>query len=231
MGVTSFDEKRDFAKGVAIGSIVQTDENSHLETVVYPKGSGFWRLFMSPQVHGSNFVIRIFKILFDYLTHPVQNLKAIFIKDWATSTQILLFMQTLDSTLKFTKSIFGLKSSVTYGKKPTAFIPEAKKLSEQFARNVNGKPMVLISETLMGIPTTAHILGGAVMGKNAAEGVIDKNHKVFGYQKMYVCDGSAISANPGVNPSLTILALTERAMSKIRKKRLSKKEKILQEII
>jgi cholesterol oxidase len=218
VGVTTFDKNRDFAKGVTIGSILQTDENSHLETVVYPKGSGFWRLFMSPLVHGSNVVVRLSKILMDYLAHPLENFKAFFIRDWAKSTQILLFMQTLDSTLRFSRGKLGLKTSLSQGKKPTAFIPQAKKLSEQFAKNVNGKPYVLLSETILGIPTTAHILGGAVMGNDASEGVIDKNNKVFGYKNMYVCDGSAISANPGVNPSLTILALTERAMSKVRKK-------------
>lgn len=219
MGITTFDKNTDFAKGISIGSIVHTDENSHLETVVYPKGSGFWRLFMSPQVHGSNIFIRLIKIILDYIVHPIQNFKIYFVKDWAKRTQILLFMQTIDSTLRFSKGIFGLKTSLSKGKKPTAFISEAKKLSEQFAKNVKGKPVVLLSETIMGIPTTAHILGGAVMGKNSLEGVIDRNNKVFGYKNMYICDGSAISANPGVNPSLTILALTERAMSKIKRKK------------
>ncbi len=78
--------------------------------------------------------------------------------------------------------------------------------------------MVLLTETLFGIPTTAHILGGCVMGKNSDEGVIDKDNRVFGYENMYVCDGSMISANPGVNPSLTIVALSERAMNNSPKK-------------
>lgn len=76
----------------------------------------------------------------------------------------------------------------------------------------------MLSETILGIPTTAHILGGAVMGENSDEGVIDKDNRVFGYNNMFICDGSTISANPGVNPSLTITALAERAMSKIDKK-------------
>ena len=78
--------------------------------------------------------------------------------------------------------------------------------------------MVLATETISGIPSTAHILGGAVMGEDISKGVIDKDNKVFGYENMYVCDGSMISANPGVNPSLSITAITERAMSKILKK-------------
>ena len=109
-----------------------------------------------------------------------------------------------------------MKSQKGEGSLPTAFLPEAKKLAKRFGEIVNGTPGALLSEVIFGIPTTAHILGGAVMGKDKNEGVIDKNNKVFGYEKMYVCDGSMISANPGVNPSLTILALSERAMSKIK---------------
>ena len=75
--------------------------------------------------------------------------------------------------------------------------------------------MTLSTETLFGIPTTAHILGGACMGNNAQEGVIDKDNFVFNYKNMMVCDGAMISANPGVNPSLSITAISERAMSKI----------------
>jgi len=78
---------------------------------------------------------------------------------------------------------------------------------------VDGQPMALLTETLLGIPTTAHILGGCVMGRGPEEGVIDHRHRVFGYRNLLVCDGSAVSANPGVNPSLTITALAERAMS------------------
>jgi len=83
---------------------------------------------------------------------------------------------------------------------------------------VNGIPFANFIDVLLGTPTTAHILGGAVMGKDIASGVIDKNNEVFGYKNMLVCDGSMISANPGVNPSLSITAITEHAMSKISKK-------------
>jgi cholesterol oxidase len=80
---------------------------------------------------------------------------------------------------------------------------------------MNGKATAMITDTLVGIPSTAHILGGAVMGADASKGVIDKDNKVFGYKNMMVCDGAAISANPGVNPSLSITAISEHAMSKI----------------
>jgi len=215
IGVTTFDKKKNFSEGIAIGSILHTDEYSHFEPVRYSAGSGFWRVFMSPLAHGKNALTRMAKILVDFFKYPIQNLKTYFVDDWSKRTQILLFMQTIDSTLRFSRGMFGMKSSLDTGAAPTAFVPEAKALSERYAKIVNGKPTALSTETLLGIPTTAHILGGAVMGRDKSEGVIDKDNRVFGYENMYVCDGSMISANPGVNPSLTITALAERAMSKI----------------
>jgi cholesterol oxidase len=94
-------------------------------------------------------------------------------------------------------------------------MPQAKKVADQYSKIVNGKASALLNESLLGIPSTAHILGGACMGKDSTEGVIDIDNHVFGYKNMMICDGSMISANPGVNPSLTITALTERAMSKV----------------
>jgi cholesterol oxidase len=218
LGVTSVDKDKDFSKGIAIGSIFHTDKHSHIETVRYPSGSGFWRLQMFPMIDGRNWFIRLVKVLLEIFSKPIKWLKIYFVKDWAKQTQILLFMQTLNSTLSFSKGLFRMRSKLEEGKPPTAFIPESRKLAKEFANIVDGKPVALISETLLGIPTTAHILGGAVMGKDSNEGVIDKDNKVFGYENMFVCDGSMISANPGVNPSLTITALSERAMSKIKMK-------------
>ena len=108
-----------------------------------------------------------------------------------------------------------MKSVLSSGPAPSAFMPLAKQLADATAREVNGAPFVMISEAILGTPLTAHILGGSVIGENAHTGVIDKNHQVFGYENLFVCDGSAISANPGVNPSLTITAMAERAMAKI----------------
>ncbi|MDZ7344799.1 MAG: GMC family oxidoreductase [candidate division KSB1 bacterium] len=215
IGVTTFDRNKKFCDGIAIGSILHTDEHSHVEPVRYSSGSGFWRILMSPLIGGSSMLMRMAKIFWDLLRHPLENLKIFFIDDWSKRTQILLFMQTIDTTLRFSKGRFGMKSMLEEGPAPTAFILEAKALAERYAKIVEGKPTVLLTETLFGIPTTAHILGGAVMGKDKTEGVIDKDNRVFGYENMYVCDGAMISANPGVNPALTIMALTERAMSKI----------------
>jgi cholesterol oxidase len=213
--VTALDKKNVFSDGIAIGSILHTDENSHLEPCRFSAGSDFWRLLVGPMAHGSNVLIRILKVLKDWIVHPVENLKVVLVDGWAKRTQVLLFMQTIDSSLRFSKGMLGLKTMVETGNKPTAFIPEAKALAEHYAKIVNGKPAVLVTEMLLGSPTTAHILGGCVMGKDQTEGVIDKDNRVFGYENMYICDGSMISANPGVNPALTIIALSERAMSKI----------------
>lgn len=211
----TLDKKKDYSKGIAIGSIIDLDENSHLEPVKYGAGSGFWRMLMMPMVSERNFLIRIFKLLFIPLTDPIRWLKVIFVNDFAKRSSVLLFMQHLDSTLKFKRSFWGMSTSLSKGKAPSAFIPEAHDVAKKHAKISNSKSVVMLTETLTGIPSTAHILGGAVMGRNAETGVIDSNNRVFGYKNMYVCDGSMISANPGVNPSLSITAISERAMSKI----------------
>jgi cholesterol oxidase len=213
--VDSRDLSKDFSKGVAIGSIVRTDENSHLETVRYGSGSGFWKLMGVPLTHGRNALTRSGKLIFKLFSAPLSWLHIYTTRDFARQSVILLFMQHLDSTLRLRKGIFRLGSTLSKGKPPTAFMKESRELAEKMAERINGKPFVLITEAITGIPTTAHILGGAVIGKTPSEGVIDKDHKVFGYCNMYVCDGSAVSANPGVNPSLTITAMTERAMNRI----------------
>ncbi len=216
IGVTVLDGKTEVSSGIAIGSILHTDDHSFLEPTRYPPGSGFWRLMAMPMVSGKTLLRRLGNLLWDWLRHPIDNLKALCVDDWSKRTQILLFMQTLDSTLRFVRSPWGFfKSKLDSGPAPTAFIPEASDLAERYGKILHGKPMVLLNETLFGIPTTAHILGGAPMGKDAEEGVIDKDQRVFGYANMWICDGSAISANPGVNPSLTITALAERAMAKV----------------
>ena len=213
--VTVPDRSKVFSDGVAIGSILHTDAHSHLEPVRYAAGSGFWRLGMGPRIHHRNGLVRALKLIADYLLHPVMNLKVLLVDDWAKRTQVLLFMQTVDSTLRLVQGRFGLATKLDQGPAPSAFMPEAADLAQRYAAIVGGKPMGLVNDTLLGIPSTAHILGGACMGKDASSGVIDRDNRVFGYRNLYVCDGSMISANPGVNPSLTITALSERAMNKL----------------
>jgi cholesterol oxidase len=215
LGVTALRPDTVFSDGIAIGSILHTDPHSHLEPVRYPAGSGFWRILASPLSHGRNAVTRLARALAELVRHPGCNLKALLVRDWAKHTQILLFMRTIESTLRLRPGLFGVRTGLEEGERPTALIPEARELAGRFASIVEGQPVALITETLLGIPTTAHLLGGCVMGRDPGEGVIDADHRVFGYRDLLVCDGSTVSANPGVNPSLTITALAERAMARI----------------
>ena len=112
-----------------------------------------------------------------------------------------------------------MRSAVSTGKAPSAYMPLAMDLANATSEEIKGTPFVMLTETITGMPVTAHILGGSVIGRNREEGVIDADQKVFGYENMYVCDGSAVSANPGVNPALTITAMTERIMSRIPNKK------------
>lgn len=219
ISVTSTEKEKNYSKGIAIGSILDTDENSHLEICRYGEGSDAWKLAHLPYVTGSNVVSRLFKVLAKLLKHPVDYFKIYFVNGWAKNTVVLLFMQTLDSTLKFKRNLLGqMTSSVSTGKAPTPFIPESINLVKAYRKAINGVSTSFALETIAGIPSTAHILGGAVMGKDKTTGVIDKDNKVFGYKNMFVIDGAMISANPGVNPSLTITAIAERAIDRIPEK-------------
>jgi cholesterol oxidase len=127
---------------------------------------------------------------------------------------ILLYMRTLEGHLRMRLGAGGrLQTSVSGGAAPSASIPEATDLALRAGEKLDGLPQGLVTELLLDTPTTAHILGGACMGASPEEGVIDARHRVFGYEGLYVIDGAAVSANPGVNPALTIAALAERAMS------------------
>jgi cholesterol oxidase len=204
----------DHSKGIAINSLLQTDEHSHLEMVRYGAGSGFFRMFAVPHVGGAAGFLQIFRMLLAVLMHPVKTLRAMFIGNWASATMILLYMRSTEGTLRFVRSLFGfMNTEVEEGERPKAFIPEATELAHLIAKKSGGIAMSAYYEPLFDIPTTAHILGGACMGDGPDTGVIDAQHRVFGYPGLYVVDGSTISANPGVNPSLTITALAERAMS------------------
>ena len=216
VSVSTLDKDKNFTKGVASGRILDTDENTHLEIVRYGKGSNAWKLLHLPYVTNNNVFSRLIMMFISLLKSPIKYFKVYFKNSWAKKTVVLLFMQTLDSTLKFKRNIFGLMTStINSGKKPTPFIKESKKLVKAYSKAINGVSTSFVLETIAGIPSTAHVLGGAVMGNNASEGVIDKNNKIFGYKNLYVIDGSMISANPGVNPSLSITAIAERAMNQI----------------
>lgn len=221
ISVSTADKNKNLSRGVAIGSLLHTDENSHLEIVRYSEGSGFWKLLHLPMASGKHPVSRMIHILGQFLSSPLAWFQTYFINSWSRSTTVLLFMQSVDSTLRLKRNAFGsLSTALGKGNKPTSDIPESRELTEKYSSIINGKATSFTLESLAGIPTTAHILGGAVMGKDASEGVINSENKIFGYKGLYVIDGSMISSNPGVNPSLSITAIAERAMSRIPRKKI-----------
>jgi cholesterol oxidase len=212
MGVIPDQPGPAMSDGIAITSILRTDEHSTIEPVRYPAGSGFFRILMAPHGPGRTLLERSYNALRYVGRNPLRVLRAFFVRDWGRRTMILLYMRTIDShlTLRRRRSGRGIRSVLAFGPAPTAAIPEATELAERMAAKVDGFYGSLLTETIFGIPTTAHILGGCVMAASSDEGVIDADHQVWGYPGLYVVDGSAISANPGVNPSLTICALAER---------------------
>lgn len=216
ISVSTLDKGKNLSKGVAIGSLLHTDENSHLEMVRYGEGSGFWKLLHLPLSNGKNVVTRLINMTRQGVKFPLSYFKIYFVNSWSKNTTVLLFMQSIDSTLKFKNNVFGrMSSSVSSGVKPTADIPASIALTEKYSKIIGGKPTSFALESIAGIPSTAHVLGGAVMGRDRGQGVINKNNEVFGYKNMLVIDGAMISANPGVNPSLSITAIAERAMAQI----------------
>jgi cholesterol oxidase len=220
IGVITPDKNIDFTEGIAISSIVHIDEVSHVEPVRYGKGSNFFRLMILPHAPGSHLFLRIANSIRAFFRYPVRWLKALTVRQFAKQSFILLFMRTSEGTLRFKRKrgLLNMRrgrmiSEVSEGEEPKAFMPEATDIAERMSEKLKGVPISLMTETLLGTPSTAHILGGCCMGSSSDEGVIDTLHQVFDYPGLYVIDGSTVSANPGVNPSLTITAMAERAMS------------------
>jgi cholesterol oxidase len=212
--------RENLSKGVAIGSGVYIDEHTHIEAVRYPSGSdamSFLSTILTGGTPGSGRVgLWVRNVAASLLRHPIKTVRVLQPFGWARECIILLCMQALDSHIDMGWERtwfwpFG-KALVSRGEKVPTYIPRANEFAEKFARMAGGTAMSMIPEILFDVPGTAHCLGGCVIGESAAEGVVDSRHRVFGYQNMYVCDGSVVAANLGVNPSLTITALAERAM-------------------
>ncbi len=218
LGVVSRDTKNDYSKGLAITSSVYPDDNTHIEPVRYSKGSNLMALLATILVDGGR-LPRQLKFLVEIIKQPINFLKMSHPFGFAKRTIILLVMQNLDNSIQvlrkrnwfnpFVKTL----TSKNENKKIPSYIPIANEFARRLAKKMNGIPGSSINEVLLDIPTTAHILGGAVMAESITDGVIDLKNNVFGYKNMLVCDGSVIPTNLGVNPSLSITAFTERAMS------------------
>ena len=215
-----------YSEGVSISSIYNYDEITRIEPVRYPDGSSLMRFLAAPLIDTDVSVpVRILKFFWWALTHPIDFLKALVLPGWAHNATILLVMQHADNRMRFRigRSLFtlfrtGMVADEEPGYRITAQVKGSHEVTREFSKRTNGVSLGSIGENLLGLPTTAHILGGAPIGKTADEGVVNENFEVHNYDGMYIIDGSIMPANPGVNPSLTITALAEYAMSKIENK-------------
>jgi cholesterol oxidase len=214
------DYPQDLAKRVAITSSIYPDPNTHIETVTYGNdGDSMHRLYTLLVGDGTR-VTRPLKLLAQIALHPKRLIKVLFPQHWSRRTIIILVMQTLDNAiaLRPRQGPFGslwLSTEQDPERPNPTFIPIANKTAEWFAERTGGIAQSSVTEALFNIPSTAHILGGAVIAPDPSQGVVDSRQRVFGYENLLVCDGSAIPANVGVNPSLTITALAEHAMSHV----------------
>jgi cholesterol oxidase len=216
-----------YSEGVSISSIYNYDEITRVEPVRYPDGSSLMRFLAAPLIDTDVSVpMRLLKFFWWSLTHPIDFLKALVLPGWAHNVTILLVMQHADNRMRFRigRSFFtlfrtGMVADEEPGYEIGAQVKGSHELTREFSARINGIPLGSIGENLLGLPTTAHILGGAPMGQNADEGVVDENFAMHNYEGLYVIDGSIMPANPGVNPSLTITALAEYAMSKVESKK------------
>ncbi|SDX43789.1 cholesterol oxidase [Saccharopolyspora shandongensis] len=209
------DPERDFSTGVAITSSFHPDTDTHIEPVRYTKGANAMGLLQTLATKGGQG--SRWKQWAKYVwQHPNLALRTLSVKNWSERTVILLVMQSLDNSLTTRlKRVFGKKlltSEQGHGAPNPTYIPAGEQANELVAERIGGVAGGTWGE-LFDIPLTAHFLGGCAIGEDAEHGVIDPYHRAHGYPTMSIVDGSAVSANLGVNPSLTITAQAERAFS------------------
>ncbi|WP_007026867.1 GMC family oxidoreductase [Saccharomonospora iraqiensis] len=214
---TSVDPDNDYSRGVAITSSIHPDEQTHIEPVRYGKGSNAMSLLQTVATDGGSEVPRWKQALRFAARHPVQTAKLLSSYRWSERTVILLVMQSLDNSITTytTRGWFGRRkytSKQGHGTPNPTFIPAGHEANLRAAEHIGGTPGGTWGE-IADIPLTAHFIGGAAIGINRDDGVIDPYHRVFGYPNLHVVDGTAITANLGVNPSLTITAQAERAFA------------------
>jgi cholesterol oxidase len=210
----------DLTKRVAISGSIYPDPHTHIETVSYGKAGDSMGLLYTLLVGDGTRVTRPLKLLGQIVRHPGRFIKMLWPKNWSRRTIILLVMQTLDNAIalrpkRLPSGNVILQTEQDPEKPNPTFIPVANEAAEWLAERTGGVAQSSLTEALFNIPTTAHILGGAVIGHGPEDGVVDSRQRVFGYENLLVCDGSAVPANVGVNPSLTITALAEHAMAEV----------------
>ena len=202
-----------YSKGVAITSSFHPDPDTHIEPVRYGPRSNAMGLLSTLLVDGGGRLPRFVKYLLEALRHPYLFVKSLDNRRWSERTIIVLVMQSLNNSLNVRRTRRGrLTTQPGYGPPNPTWIPAGHEAVRRIAKKIDGYPGGTLGD-IFNIPMTAHILGGAVIGDSPATGVVDPYHRVYGYPTLHVVDGSAVSANLGVNPSLTITAQAERAMS------------------
>ena len=222
-GATSRVPDVDYSRGIAIASGFHPDPNTFVEVVRYPAGSDAMSFLGTLLIDDGTRLTRPMKWIATCLRHPVDFFRTLNPLGWAKRSSIVLVMQNLDNSLRLVRErrwfwpfAKGLNSRRAPGEAPIpSYLPVANQAARFLAEKMNAYPSSSINEVVLNVPTTAHILGGAAMGSSPDEGVIDAGNRVFGYRNLYVVDGSMIPGNLGVNPSLTITAMAEHALSQI----------------
>jgi cholesterol oxidase len=206
----------DHSRGLAITSSFHPDEQTHIEPTRYGPGSNAMGALATVLVDGGGRAPRWAKFLGYAATHPWDLVRLINLRHWSRRTVIALVMQTRDNsvTVRGRRGLFGwgLRSAPGHGEPNPTWIPVAHRAVRMLAEELGGTAGGTWLD-LVNIPSTAHFIGGCTIGDSAETGVIDGYHRVFGYDGLHIVDGSAVSANLGVNPALTITAQAERAMS------------------
>ncbi|MDX6615749.1 MAG: cholesterol oxidase [Solirubrobacterales bacterium] len=219
--VTSPDDSRDFAKSIAITSSIYPDPDTHIEVVTYGEGADSLSTLYTLMTGDGTRLTRPLMWIGQVLRHPVNFLRTFWPRRWSRRTVILLVMQTLNTAMRLRprRRLLGrgvrLQTEQDPERPNPTYIPVAEKAARWWAQRTGGRATSSTFEAVFNIPTTAHILGGAVIGPDAEHGVVDGGNRAYGYENLLVCDGAAVPANPGVNPSLTITALAESAMAEI----------------
>lgn len=203
-------QRRDFAEGVAITSSIHPEPDTHIEVCHYGKGQNALYSLAAPMVDGGAF--RFARFLFATVSHPRTFLRSLDSRHASEKSVILLVMQSMDNSLTSYRRWGKLWTKQGAGSPNPTWIPLAHNIARRFATKVDGDAQGLVTD-VFNIPATAHYLGGCAIGDGPENGVIDAYQRVFGHPGLHIADGSAISANLGVNPSLTITAQAERAMA------------------
>lgn len=221
LAVTLPDETLRIWNTVAISASIHVDSDTHIEVVTYGRHGDFMGTLFTLLTGEGTRLTRPLQLAAQALRHPIRFLRSLWPTGWSRRSVVLLVMQTLDNAISFrpVRRRFGRGVRLTTAQDPEkpnpTYIDAANRAAAWLAERTGGSAQSMLLEALANIPTTAHILGGAVIGRDEDSGVIDRNHRVYGYRNLLVCDGSAVPANPGVNPSLTITAMAEHAMAAI----------------